>query len=56
LWSAIGTKLIATLFAIFGVLMTPIGFWYAILIWGYCFAWFLINDYVKVRCYRMLEL
>ena len=56
LWSAIGTKLIATLFAIFGVLMTPIGFWYAILIWGYCFAWFLINDYVKVRCYRMFEL
>jgi H+-transporting ATPase len=53
LGSAIGTKLIATLFAIFGVLMAPIGFWYAFLIWGYCLAWFLVEDYVKIKCYNV---
>ncbi len=54
-WSAIGTKLLATIFAIFGIFMTPIGFGYAALIWAYCLLWFVINDFVKIRAYKLFR-
>ena len=55
LWSAIGTKLLATAAAIWGVFMTPVGWEWTLLIWGYALAWFFVNDGIKLIAYRLLD-
>ena len=55
LWSAIGTKLLATAAAAWGFLMTPIGWGWALLIWGYALLWFFVNDGIKLAAYRLLD-
>jgi H+-transporting ATPase len=55
LWSAIGTKLLATAAAIWGIFMTPIGWKWAVLIWAYALAWFLVNDRIKLLAYHLLD-
>ncbi len=53
-WAVIGTQLVATLIAVYGLgLMTPIGWSWAALIWGYCLVWFLLADVAKVVAYRV---
>ena len=54
--AVIGTQLIATCFAVFGWLMPPIGWGWALAVWGYALAWFLVNDRVKLAAYRILDL
>jgi H+-transporting ATPase len=49
------TEIIGTLFAIFGVLLVPIGWRYALLIWGYALAWFILNDFIKIWVYKYLR-
>jgi H+-transporting ATPase len=47
-WVAVlGTQMLATLIAVYGVLMTPLGWGWALFVWGYAVAWFLVNDRVK---------
>jgi H+-transporting ATPase len=53
--AVIGTQLIATLIAVYGILMPPIGWSWAMAVWGYALIWFLINDQVKLATYRLLE-
>jgi H+-transporting ATPase len=53
--AVIGTQLIATCFAVFGWLMPPIGWGWALAVWGYALAWFLVNDRVKLAAYRILD-
>ena len=48
-------QLIATLIAVYGVLMTPLGWARAGLVWGYALAWFAVNDRVKLAAYRWLD-
>jgi H+-transporting ATPase len=55
LWSAIATKLLATFAAVYGVFMYPIGWKWALLIWGYALAWFVVNDLVKLVAYRIFD-
>ncbi len=55
-WSAVGTKIAATIFAVMGVLMAPVSVEYAGLIWTYCLVWFLISDYVKIKCYQSFKI
>lgn len=56
LWAAVlGTQLLATLIAVYGLFMTPIGWGWALLLWGYALAWFLVNDRVKLLAYRILD-
>ena len=56
LWTAIGTKLLATVAAVYGLgIMAPIGWQWAAVIWIYAFAWFFVNDRVKLAAYRMLD-
>jgi len=55
LWSAVGTKLLATAAAAWGFLMTPIGWGWALLIWGYALIWFFINDGIKLAAYRFMD-
>jgi H+-transporting ATPase len=37
------------------VLLVPIGWKYALLIWGYALAWFILNDFIKVWLYKYLR-
>jgi H+-transporting ATPase len=53
LGAVIGTQIVATLIAVYGLLMTPLGWGYAGVVWGYCFGMFLIQDGVKVIGYRI---
>ena len=48
-------QLIATLIAVYGVLMTPLGWTRAGLVWAYALAWFLVNDRVKLAAYWWLD-
>jgi H+-transporting ATPase len=56
LWIAVlGTQAVATGIAIFGFgLVTPLGWYWALLVWGYAFAWFLVNDRAKLLTYWIL--
>ncbi len=53
--AVIGTQLIATLIAVYGLLMPAIGWDWALAVWGYALAWFLVNDQVKLAAYRILD-
>jgi H+-transporting ATPase len=56
LWMAVlGTQTIATLIAVYGVFMTPLGWKWAGFVWGYALIWFLINDRVKLLAYRIFD-
>jgi len=50
-----GTQAIATIIAVYGLLMPSIGWELAAFVWGYALVWFLINDRVKLLTYRMLD-
>lgn len=55
-WSAIATKMLATLLVIFGLgLVTPIPWQQAALIWGYALVWMVILDQVKIAVYHHLD-
>ena len=56
LWAAVlGTQIVATLIAVYGLLMTPLGWGWALMVWGYALAWFLVNDRVKLLAYRIFD-
>jgi H+-transporting ATPase len=48
------TQVAGTILAAYGVFMQPIGWMLAGFVWGYSFFFFLINDFIKVRTYRLL--
>jgi len=56
LWSAVATKLLATVVAVYGIFMPAIGWGWALLIWGYALAWFLVNDRIKLAAYKVFDL
>ena len=35
--------------------MTPIGWRWALVVWGYALIWFLLTDRVKLAAYRILD-
>jgi H+-transporting ATPase len=56
LWGAVlGTQIVATLIAVYGLFMTPLGWGWALFVWGYALVWFLLNDRVKLLAYRILD-
>src|SRR5579862_6888021 len=56
LWIAVlGTQTLATLIAVYGVFMKPLGWGWALFVWGYALTWFLVNDRVKLLAYRILD-
>ena len=56
LWIAVlGTQIIATFIAVYGLFMTPLGWGWAMFVWGYALAWFLLNDRVKLLAYRIFD-
>jgi H+-transporting ATPase len=56
LWIAVlGTQVIATLIAVYGLFMTPLGWKYAGIVWVYAIAWALFTDRIKLLAYRVLD-
>jgi H+-transporting ATPase len=55
-WMAVlGTQTVATLIAVYGVFMAPLGWGWALFVWGYALAWFLVNDRMKLLAYRIFD-
>jgi H+-transporting ATPase len=46
---------IATLIAVFGLFMAPLGWGWAALVWAYALAGFLLEDRIKLIAYRIFE-
>jgi H+-transporting ATPase len=56
LWVAVlGTQAVATLIAVYGMFMTPLGWRWAGFVWGYAVAWALVNDRLKLAAYWVLD-
>ena len=53
--AVLGTQALATLIAVYGLFMTPLGWGWALFVWGYALAWFLVSDRVKLVAYRILD-
>jgi H+-transporting ATPase len=53
--AVIGTQVAATLIAVYGLFMTPLGWKWAGFVWVYALGWFLVNDQVKLIAYRVLN-
>ena len=53
--AVVGTQVVATLIAVYGLLMPPIGWGWALAVWGYALAWFLVNDRIKLAAYRIID-
>jgi H+-transporting ATPase len=50
-----GTQTVATLITVYGLLMTPIGWKWAFVVWGYCLIWFFIEDRMKLLGHRIFD-
>jgi H+-transporting ATPase len=56
LWIAVlGTQAIATLIAVYGLFMTPLGWRWAGFVWGYAIICALATDRVKLLAYKILD-
>ncbi|MFA6217989.1 MAG: plasma-membrane proton-efflux P-type ATPase [Candidatus Omnitrophota bacterium] len=53
--AVLGTQTLATLIAVYGLFMTPLGWGYALFVWGYALVWALVSDRVKLLAYRVLD-
>ncbi len=49
-----GTQTAATLIAVFGLFMAPLGWKWAGFVWAYALVWFVINDGLKLVTYKVL--
>jgi H+-transporting ATPase len=49
------TQIMATLFAVYGIFMQPIGWGMGVFIWVYALLFFILNDFIKVHFYRLAE-
>ncbi len=54
-WSAVVTKIMATLVVVYGVFVSPIGWGLAGFVWAYALAAFVITDFIKVWFYKRLD-
>lgn len=54
-WSAVITKVFATLVAVYGWYVSPIGWKLASFVWGYALLAFIITDFLKVRLRKVFE-
>jgi H+-transporting ATPase len=53
--AVVGTQTVATLIAVYGVFMAPLGWKWAGFVWAYAITWALINDRVKLVAYRIFD-
>ena len=55
LGAVVGTQVLATLSRSTGWFMTPLGWGWALFVWGYALVWFVVNDRMKLLAYRILD-
>ena len=56
LWIAVlGTQTLATIIAVYGLFMKPLGWELAVFVWLYAIAWFLVSDRIKLVAYHVLD-
>lgn len=55
LWSAVATKTLATLVAVYGWYVEPIGWKLALFVWGWAIGAFVVQDLCKLFVYRLLD-
>ncbi len=55
LGAVFGTQAVATLVAVYGILVPGIGWGWAASAWVFALAWFVVNDQFKVLTYRYLD-
>jgi len=55
LTATFGTEIIGTLMAVYGFLITAIGWEYALWMWAYALLWFVIDNLAKIGAYRLLR-
>jgi H+-transporting ATPase len=56
LWiSVLGTQIVATLIAVYGFLMPPLGWKWAAFVWFFAILFALINDQIKLLAYRIFD-
>ncbi len=53
--AVLATQALATVIAVYGILMTPLGWGWAAFVWGYALAWFLLNDRIKMAAYWAID-
>jgi H+-transporting ATPase len=53
--AVLGTQTIATLIAVYGLFMTPLGWGLAAFVWVYAALWALFTDRVKLLAYRIFD-
>ena len=53
--AVVGTQVVATLIAVYGLFMAPLGWGWAGFVWGYALVWFLVNDRIKLLAYRVFD-
>ncbi len=53
--AVLGTQTVATIIAVFGLLIPPIGWNLAVMVWIYVIMVFLIIDQLKVRYYKFFD-
>ncbi len=53
--AVLGTQAIATLIAVYGLFMHPLGWGWAAFVWGYAIIWALASDRIKLLAYKILD-
>ena len=54
-WAAVVTKVLATLVAVYGFYISPIGWKLAGFVWIYALAAFVLTDFLKVQYYKIMD-
>jgi len=54
-WAAVITKVLATLVAVYGFYISPIGWKLAGFVWIYALAAFVLTDFLKVQYYKIMD-
>ncbi len=52
---AFSSRILGTIIAVFGILMTPISWEVVAYIWIYSTLWFFVNDFIKVWAYKIWD-
>ena len=54
-WATFGTEILGTLIVVYGILMVPIGWKYALWMWAYALGWFVVDNAAKMLAYRLVR-
>jgi H+-transporting ATPase len=53
--AVLGTQILATFIAVYGLFMPALGWGWALFVWGYALVWFLLTDPLKLLAYRIFD-